>query len=112
MTTTTALTYRALAVRPVAHVFAACLTIARRPNPRMSTYTSTTLRIVRAASAAFSPAVAPYLCETAAVTAAPPASTSRTDAAAIEARMTAAEIATRVCVRSGGVEEEEGAARG
>jgi hypothetical protein len=48
------------------------------------------------------------LCETAAVTAEPPASTSRTDAAAIEARMMAAEIATRVCVRRGGGGVEEG----
>ena len=58
------------------------------------------LRAVRAASAAFSPAVVPYLCVTAAVTAAPPASTSRTELAESEERMSAAESAKRA--RRGG----------
>lgn len=48
------------------------------------------------ASMAFSPAVAPYLCETAAEIAVPPASTSRMDDASSEARMTPAESAMRV----------------
>ena len=91
----------ALTARPLAHVFATFFTIALRPSPRTSTYTSTTLRIVPAANAAFSPAVAPYLCATAAVTAAPPASASRTVDAASEARMIVAESATLALVPSG-----------
>ena len=59
------------------------------------------LRAVRPASAAFSPPVVPYLCVTAAETAAPPASTSRIAEASIEASMSAAESAICVRVRGG-----------
>jgi len=86
---------------PLAQPFAMRLTIALRVNPRRSTYTSTTLRIVPAASAAFSPAVGPYLCETAAETAAPPASTTRTADADNDARMIAAESTARPRVSRG-----------
>ena len=92
---------RVLVTCPLAHVFPTRLTITRRRSPRTSTYTSMILRAVLAASAAFAPAVVPYLCETAAVTAAPPASTSRTDEASSAPRMSAAESARLVRVRSG-----------
>lgn len=103
---------RVLATRLLVHVFATRFTITRRRSPRTSTYTSTILRAVLAASAAFSPAVVPYLCETAAVTAAPPASTSRTDEASSAPRMSAAESARLVRVRRGwGDWPREGVAR-
>ena len=91
----------ALATRPLAHDFATRFTTALRPSPCTSTYTSTTLHIAPVANAAFSPAVAPYLCATAAVTAALPDSASRTVDASSEARMIAAESATREPVPSG-----------
>ena len=89
------------AVCPLAQVFAVRFTSAFRPNPRTSTYTSTTLRIVPAASAAFSPATVPYRCDTAAATAAPPVSIKRTVDADSAARISVAESAARVRVRKG-----------
>ena len=90
------------AARPLAQVFAVRFTSALRPKPRKSTYTSTTLRIVRTASPALSPATAPYRCDTAAATAAPPASIRRTVDADNDARISVAESAARVRVRKGG----------
>jgi hypothetical protein len=92
----------ALAIRSLTQLFVVRFTTALRPKPRTSTYTSTTLRIVLAASATLSPAVDPYLCETAAETAAPPALTTCTVDADKDARMIAAESAARPrYVRSG-----------
>lgn len=76
-------------------------TSAFRPNPRTSTYTSTTLRIVPAASAALFPATVPYRCDTADATAVPPVSIRRTADADSAARMSDAESAARVRVRRG-----------
>lgn len=98
--------------RPLTQLFAMRFTTAFRVNPCASTYTSTTLRIVPVTSAAFSPAVDPYLCETAAVTAAPPASITRTADADSDARMIAAESTACPRVFTGGCDGAAAVAAG
>jgi hypothetical protein len=95
----------ALAMCPLTKPFATPFTTTLRPNPRISIYTSTTLRTVPPASATFSAAVDPYLCETAAETEALPASMTRAVDASNDVRTIAAGYATRASGRNRAVSD-------